>query len=160
MKTWHGVMFNNDNYRTSETSCILCVHAFGGILLSHHEGMDAYIQWQDNDRYALHSPAVTVLVLTSPGIRGSQSMPTGVRTSWWAHTRTYGLRVEYMVHVHVYLLGLHRRENETKRNDRWYEPRDIIHTIYFNEDVKKMLSKLSKEVAIHVTLKRNEVWWL
>ena len=32
-----------------------------------HEGTDAYIQWQDNDRYALHSAAVTVLVLTGPG---------------------------------------------------------------------------------------------
>ena len=30
---------------------------------------------------------------------------------------------------------------------QWYEPRDIIYTIYFNEDVKKMLSKLSKEVV-------------
>ena len=70
-------MFINDNGRTSETSCILCIHAFGGIPLSHHEGTDAYIQWQDNDRYALHSAAVTVLVLTGPGIRGSQSMPTG-----------------------------------------------------------------------------------
>ena len=32
-------------------------------------------KWQDNDRYALHSAAVTVLVLTGPG--GPQSMPTG-----------------------------------------------------------------------------------
>ena len=47
-----------------------------GIPPSHHEGTDAYIQWQDNDRYALHSAAVTVLVLMGPGIRGSQSMPT------------------------------------------------------------------------------------
>lgn len=60
-------MFINDNCRTSGTSCILCDHAFGGIPLSHHEGTDAYIQWQDNDRYALHSAAVTVLVLTGPG---------------------------------------------------------------------------------------------
>ena len=60
-------MFINDNCRTSGTSCILCAHAFGGIPLSHHEGTDAYIQWQDNDRYALHSAAVTVLVLTGPG---------------------------------------------------------------------------------------------
>jgi len=69
-------MFINDNCRTSGTSSILCVHAFGGIPLSHHEGTKAYIQWQDNDRYALHSAAVTVLVLTGPSIRGSQSMPT------------------------------------------------------------------------------------
>ena len=42
----------------------------------------------------------------------------------------------------------------------WYEPRDINHTIYFNEDVKKRLSKLSKDVSIHATLKKNEVWLL
>jgi len=54
-----------------------------------------------------------------------------------------------------------RFEDESSwRSGEWYEPRDMIHTIYFNEDVKKILSKLSKEVAIHVTLKRNEVWWL
>jgi len=119
MKTWYEVMFINDNCRTSEISCILCVHAFGEIPLSHHEGTDAYIQWQDNDRYALHSAAMTVLVLTGPGIRAPRVCPpardSGVRTSWWAHTRMYGLHVEYMVHVHDYLLGLHRRENETKR---------------------------------------------
>ena len=66
-------MFINDNCRTSVTSCILCVHAFGGIPLSHHEGTDAYIQWQDNDRYALHSAAVTVLVFTGPGIRAPRA---------------------------------------------------------------------------------------
>ena len=55
-----------------------------------------------------------LLVLTGPSIRGSQSMPSGVRTSWRAHTRTYGLCVEYMVHVHDYLLGQHSKENETK----------------------------------------------
>ena len=70
-------MFINDNWRTSGTSCILCVHAFGGIPLSHHEGTDAYIQSKNNDRYALNNAAVTVLVLTGSGIRGSQSMPTG-----------------------------------------------------------------------------------
>ena len=31
-----------------------------GISLSQHEGTDAYIQWQDNDHYALHSAAMTV----------------------------------------------------------------------------------------------------
>ena len=56
---------------------MMCVHASGGIPPSHHEGTEAYIQWQDNDRCALHSAAVTVLVLTGPDIRGSQSMPTG-----------------------------------------------------------------------------------
>ena len=68
-------MFINDNCRTSGISCILCVHAFGGIPLSHHEGTDAYIQWQDNDRYALHSAAVTVQVLTGPGIRAPKACP-------------------------------------------------------------------------------------
>ena len=42
------------------TSCIMCAHAFRGISLFHHEGTDAYIQWQDNDRYVLHSASVTV----------------------------------------------------------------------------------------------------
>ena len=65
------------NVEVGGTSCIMCVHASGGIPLSHREGTDAYIQWQDSDRYALHSAAVTVLVLTGPDIRGSQSMPTG-----------------------------------------------------------------------------------
>ena len=37
------------------------------------------------------------------------------------------------------------------------EPSDINHTIYFNEDAKRMLLKLSKDISIHVTLKKNEV---
>ena len=72
-----GVMVIKDKCRNRGTSCIMCVHAFGRIPPSHHEGTDAYIKWQDNDRYALHTAAMTVLVLTGPGIRGSQSMPTG-----------------------------------------------------------------------------------
>ena len=68
-------MFINDSCRTGGTSCILYAHAFCGIPLSHHEGTDAYIQWQDNDRYALHSAAVTVLVLTGPGIRAPIACP-------------------------------------------------------------------------------------
>ena len=35
------------------------------------------------------------------------------------------------------------------REEEWYEPKNINHTIYFNEDVKKRLSKLSKDVSIH-----------
>ena len=69
-------MVIKDKRRNRGTSCIMCVHASGGIPPSHHEGTDAYIQWQETDRYALHSAAVTVLVLTGPGIRGSQSMAT------------------------------------------------------------------------------------
>ena len=38
----------------------------------------------------------------------------------------------------------------------WYEPRDINH-ICFNENVKKILLKLSKDISIHATLKKNEV---
>ena len=54
-----------------------------------------------------------------------------------------------------------RFEDESSwRSGEWYEPRDINHTIYFNEDVKKRLSKLSKDVSIHATLKKNEVWLL
>ena len=81
-------MVIKDKCSNRGTSCIVCVHASGGIPPSHHEGTDAYIQWQDNDRYALHSVAMTVLFLTGPGIRGSQNMPTegqwlsGVQTSW------------------------------------------------------------------------------
>ena len=45
----------------------MCAHAFGGIPLSHHEGRDAYIQWQDKYCYALHSAAVTVT--SSSGVR-------------------------------------------------------------------------------------------
>ena len=40
---------------------------------------------------------------------------------------------------------------------RWYEPRDINHNICFNEDMKKILLKLSKDISIHATLKKNEV---
>ena len=35
-----------------------------------------------------------------------------------------------------------------------YEPRDINHTICFNEDEKKILLKLSKDISIHATLRR------
>ena len=42
------------------TLFIMCAHAFRGIPLFHHEGTDAYNQWQDNDHYALHSAVVTV----------------------------------------------------------------------------------------------------
>ena len=38
----------------------VCSCIWGGVPLSHHEGTDAYIKWQDNDRYAFHSAAVMV----------------------------------------------------------------------------------------------------
>ena len=41
--------------------------------------------------------------------------------------------------------------------DNWYEPRDINHKMCFNEDVKEILLKLSKNISIHATLKKNEV---
>ena len=52
-----------------------CVLMHLGDTPSHHEGTDAYIQWQDNDRYALHSATVTVLVLTSLSIRAPRACP-------------------------------------------------------------------------------------
>ena len=45
----------------------------------------------------------------------------------------------------------------TQQKTKWYEPRDINHTIYFTEDVKKILLKLSKDILIHAALKKNEV---
>ena len=39
----------------------------------------------------------------------------------------------------------------------WYEPIDINHKICFNEDGKKILLKLSKDISIPATLKNNEV---
>ena len=60
MKRDRGVMFINDKCRTSGDLMHSVCSWSGGIPLSHHEGTDAYIQWQDNDRYALHSAAVTV----------------------------------------------------------------------------------------------------
>ena len=54
------VLKDNEIVEVVGTSCIMYVHASEGIPLSHHEGTDAYIQWQDNDRYVLHSAVVTV----------------------------------------------------------------------------------------------------
>ena len=45
----------------------------------------------------------------------------------------------------------------TEKDELLYEPSDINQTIYFNEDVKKVLLKLSKDISIHATLKKNEV---
>ena len=54
-----------------------------------------------------------------------------------------------------------RFEDESSwRSGEWYGPKDINPTIYFNEDVNKRLSKLSKDVSIHATLKKNKVWLL
>ena len=41
--------------------------------------------------------------------------------------------------------------------DNHCSPTDINHTICFNEDLKKMMLKLSKYLSIHATLKKNEV---
>ena len=59
-ETWQRVLFINDKCRTSEDLMHIVCSCIWGIPLSHHEGTDAYIQWQDNDCYALHSAAVTV----------------------------------------------------------------------------------------------------
>ena len=53
-------MFINDKCRTSGDLMHIVCSCIWGIPLSHLEGTDAYIQMQDNDRYALHSAAVTV----------------------------------------------------------------------------------------------------
>ena len=48
-------------------------------------------------------------------------------------------------------------DESSRRSGEWYEPRDINHTICFNEDVKKILLKLSEDISIHATFKKNEV---
>ena len=53
-------MFINVKCRTSGDLMHIVCSCIWGIPLSHHEGTNAYIQWQDNDRYALHSTAVMV----------------------------------------------------------------------------------------------------
>ena len=69
------------------TSCIMCAHAFREIPLFHHEGTDAYIQWQENDRYVLHSAAVTVT--SSNGVRPKElpeyARPTRNEAQWCAN---------------------------------------------------------------------------
>ena len=74
-ETWQGVMFINDKCRTSGDLMHIVCSCIWGIPLSHHEGTDAYIQWQDNDRYVLHSAAVTVTSFNGSRHKGSQSMP-------------------------------------------------------------------------------------
>ena len=49
--------------------------------------------------------------------------------------------ITYVIHQNMYVL-----HTSSSIVTHWYEPRDINHTIYFNEDVKKRLSKLSKDV--------------
>ena len=59
-ETWQEVMFINVKCRTSGDLMHIVCSSIWGIPLSHHKGTDAYIQWQGNDHYALHSAAVTV----------------------------------------------------------------------------------------------------
>ena len=57
--------------------------------------------------YVLHNAAVTVTNFNGCQQKKSyqsrlvrqEKGSSGVQTIWWAHTRTYGLCVEYMVHI-------------------------------------------------------------
>ena len=60
MKDDSGVIFINDKSRNIGDLMHYVCSCIGGIPLFHHEGTDAYIQWQNNDRYVLHGAAVTV----------------------------------------------------------------------------------------------------
>ena len=52
------VLKDNENGKVLEPHALCLVMHLKG--LSHHEGTDAYIKWQNNNRYALHSAAMTV----------------------------------------------------------------------------------------------------
>ena len=59
-ETWQGVMFINHKCRTSgDLMHIVCSCIWGDTPIP-SRGYGRVIQWQDNDRYALHSAAVTV----------------------------------------------------------------------------------------------------
>ena len=77
MERDRGVMFINDKCRSSGDLMHYVCSCIWGIPLSHHEGMDAYIQWQDNDRYALHSAAVTVTSFNGSQHKGLPEYATG-----------------------------------------------------------------------------------
>ena len=55
-----GVIFINDKSRNIGDFKPYVCSCIGGISLFHHEGSDAYTQWQGYDRYVLHSAVVTV----------------------------------------------------------------------------------------------------
>ena len=81
------------------TSCIMCAHAFRGIPLFHHEGMDAYIQWQDNDCSTRKVTQQCANWLVSP------------YSHVWAVCRIYGTRQNYS-------LGKCRRKIDWKDRSR------------------------------------------
>ena len=56
MERDRGVMFINDKCRSSE----ILMHYVCSCIWGGYPYPIAYIQWQDNDRYGLHSAAVTV----------------------------------------------------------------------------------------------------
>ena len=63
------------------------------------------------------------------------------------HISTWVIEFNFMGHVHEWHMSCWViRFNGPKGYGSWYERRDINHTIYLNEDVKKRLSKLSKDV--------------
>ena len=90
MKDDSGVIFINDKSRNVGDLMHYVCSCIWGIPLFHHEGTDAYIQWQDNDRYVLHNAAMTVTNSNGcPAWGASQCMlaqqvrwPSGVRTDW------------------------------------------------------------------------------
>ena len=61
MKDDSGVICINDKNRNIGDLMHYVRSCIGGIPLFHHDGTDAYIQWQDNDRYVLLSAAVMVI---------------------------------------------------------------------------------------------------
>ena len=92
----------------------LCVLMHWGIPLFHHEGTDAYIQWQDNDRYFCIALPWRLLVLT--GVQPKE-LPKYARptrkvaqrcANWlvspyshvWAVCRVYGTHPNYPLEQH------------------------------------------------------------
>ena len=51
MKDDSGVIFINDKSRNIGDLMHYVCSCIWGIPIFHHEGTDAYIQWQDNNRY-------------------------------------------------------------------------------------------------------------
>ena len=60
MKDDSGVIFINDKSRNIGELMHYVCSCIRGIPLFHHEGTDAYTQWQEYDHYVLHSAALTV----------------------------------------------------------------------------------------------------
>ena len=139
-------------------------NAFGGIPLSHHEGTDAYIKWQDNDRYALHSAAVTLLVLAgvrpkrlpeyAPQIRKvAQRCANQLVSPYshvWAVCRVYGTRPTLPV----------RTTPQGKRNERQIPSSHCMWLLPLTPIVKsltKYFFKYSSHALLFYTLRFFEI---